>query len=679
MREKLLLCCLFLISSFAFADVLESFDYQAGALDGKDGGSGWTSSWRNAYSRNGGNYIVGDTGLSYPTVPGTGLSAFTPGDGTRYQRDLDTMYDEGLVYLSFLMRCVPSTVDDEYTAVELQSGTDADPGRVFQIGVLRRDDGIDPGDGGNEEFYATSRDSIGGGRLSSVKLADLDDITHRFVIRFDLDSDIANIFVDPESDTILGSGGIEIPLYEGFSFDRIGLARFVGDVDGYIDEISVDYAGVDNVYPARNEQDIEPVGLVFEWGAPSDPNVASVSSYTVYADPNLVLMENGTVSEFDYVENNIPGTQVISSTATGIVYNSDYYWRVKALVNYDDNTSGEIISPIWSFRTKLLDTPPIVDAGGNIITTIDLASASFVSNATVSDDGTTPMTTLWEAYEINPDGIATSNVVFADASVVDTAITVLTTGTYILKLTATDDTGSVSDVVEMRVYEDGCRAAKATGMWQANYYDTNSDCVVDINDFALFAVEWLDSTVLTENAAYTASITEPIDTNEALVSDVWTDIDGTDVEELLNAPVFASAPDFSYQITGELRGKPTGSRSGERITGFIVPPSTGDYIFYIASDDKSRLFVSSDTTPVDTDPALANHIAEVAEYTDIDEWDKLEGQASAPISLVAGQYYYVEILHKERQGGNHVSVGWSTDGGATIEVIPGSALRSSLP
>ena len=677
--KKILLSCFALMCSSVLADVSESFDYAAGGLGGKTGGVGWGSTWRNNYSRNGGDYVVSDTGLTYVSVPGAGNAAFTPGDGTRFQRDLDITYNEGIVYLSFLMRCVPTVVEDEYVAVELQSGKDADPGRVMQIGVLRKDDGIDPGDGGNDEFFATARSGVGGSILSTAKLADLDGDTHYFVIRFDLDTDTAIVYVDPTTATPVGLGGVELQLYEGFSFDRLGIARFVGENDAFIDEITVNYAGIDNVGPVRGEQEVDPVGLAFEWGAPTDPNIALVNSYAVYADPNLAIVEDGIAAGADFSETNIPGSQTMSSVSNGIEFNSDYYWCVKAQVTFDDNTTGVISSPTWSFRTKLQDIPPVVDAGDNIITTVELAAEPFGLNETVTDDGTTAVDILWEAFEISADGIATTNVVFSDAAAADTTVTILAAGTYVLKLTATDGTGPVSDMVEIRVYEDGCRAAKATGAWQAGYYDTNSDCVVDINDFAMFAVEWLSSTEMTESAAFSATATEPADTNESLLAQVWLNIEGTDVEQLLDAPEYSALPDYSYQVTGELRGKPTGRQSGERISGYLVPPTTGDYTFYIASDDKSRLFLSTDTTPVDTDPAFANHIAEVSEYTDVDQWDLLEGQASAPISLLAGQYYYIEVLHKERQGDNHVSVGWSTDGGTTIEVIPGTALRHNLP
>ena len=241
MKKLIKVLCVLCISAVVNAGVMESFNYVAGDLTDQNGGSGWSSAWRNSYSRNGGNYVVADTGMTHDAVTASGNSAYSPGDGTRYQRDLDAMYEDGTVYLSFLMKCTTSA-DDPYSAVELQSGSDADPGRVFQVGILRKDDGLDPGNGGNAEFYASSRDGVGGGRLDSVKLADFDTETNLFVARFDLAADTAALFFNPDNATDLTNGGIALDLFSGFTFDRVGLANFVGGNGTYIDEL---YVGTD--------------------------------------------------------------------------------------------------------------------------------------------------------------------------------------------------------------------------------------------------------------------------------------------------------------------------------------------------------------------------------------------------------------------------------------------------
>ena len=245
MKRLMMLCAVCAIVSVAQAGVMESFIYDAGSLDGASGGSGWTSAWRNAYSRNGRNFVVGDSGLTHASLSGeAGNAAYSPGDGTRYQRELDQTYSSGTVYLSFLMQI---DVDvDGYNALELQSGGDADNYRVFQVGMLRKDDGSDPlpsdDEDGDHQFAASSRSSVSGKTplLDSAFLGAFDADVHLYVVRFDLDADVASVYFDPTDATDMTTGGATVDLYSGFSFDRVGLANFTGTAGTTIDEIRLD-------------------------------------------------------------------------------------------------------------------------------------------------------------------------------------------------------------------------------------------------------------------------------------------------------------------------------------------------------------------------------------------------------------------------------------------------------
>ena len=55
----------------------------------------------------------------------------------------------------------------------------------------------------------------------------------------------------------------------------------------------------------------------------------------------------------------------------------------------------------------------------------------------------------------------------------------------------------------MAVYADGCQAAKDVGGWIANYYDSDSDCIVDLGDYSVFAAEWLNDTSMLVQEEYT--------------------------------------------------------------------------------------------------------------------------------------------------------------------------------
>ena len=65
------------------------------------------------------------------------------------------------------------------------------------------------------------------------------------------------------------------------------------------------------------------------------------------------------------------------------------------------------------------------------------------------------------------------------------------------------------------------------------------------------------------------------------------------------------------------------------------------------------------------------------------EWGKYPTQRSAPITLVAGEEYYLEILHKQYGDQVHLDVGWTVPGQDpetdSPRIILGSALRSYVP
>src|SRR5712671_5370606 len=108
---------------------------------------------------------------------------------------------------------------------------------------------------------------------------------------------------------------------------------------------------------------------------------------------------------------------------------------------------------------------------------------------------------------------------------------------------------------------------------------------------------------------------------------------------------------------------------GQRLRALIVPPVDGNYRFWIASDDNSSLYLSSNDSP--TNKAL---IAWVAVYTNQREWTKETNQTSALIPLLAGHRYYIEALMKEGGGGDNLTVRWQLPDGTIEEPIPGSRM-----
>jgi parallel beta-helix repeat protein len=152
---------------------------------------------------------------------------------------------------------------------------------------------------------------------------------------------------------------------------------------------------------------------------------------------------------------------------------------------------------------------------------------------------------------------------------------------------------------------------------------------------------------------------------------------GTDssLETLLNLPTFPDNPDQS-----ELRTNFEGlinwrDNYGTHVRGYLYPPQTGNYTFWIASDDQSQLWLSTDE-----DPAHAVQIASVPGWTPSRDFDNKGGgvggpeQMSSEIALEAGSRYYIEALHSEGGGGDNLAVAWQGPSLPTRAVISGTFL-----
>jgi hypothetical protein len=153
-----------------------------------------------------------------------------------------------------------------------------------------------------------------------------------------------------------------------------------------------------------------------------------------------------------------------------------------------------------------------------------------------------------------------------------------------------------------------------------------------------------------------------------LLREVYLDIPGSSVADLLNSPKFPDSPD-STNILQEFEAPiNVFEEYGQRVRGFVIPPATGSYIFWISSDDNSVLYLSTNE-----DPANKAEIASVPGWTASREWTLYPEQQSALIPLQAGRIYYIEALMKEGGGGRQLAVRWQLPDG-TIEE-PNSGIR----
>ena len=125
------------------------------------------------------------------------------------------------------------------------------------------------------------------------------------------------------------------------------------------------------------------------------------------------------------------------------------------------------------------------------------------------------------------------------------------------------------------------------------------------------------------------------------------------------AAYFASLPGFPFQPSGrDIRAlfetpENEGNFRLTRMRGWLHPPVTGNYTFWIASDDSSELWLSTGT-----DPAMARRIAFMSGWTDRHDWSRFPSQRSEALFLKAGESYYIEALQEQESAESHLAVAW---------------------
>jgi hypothetical protein len=160
-----------------------------------------------------------------------------------------------------------------------------------------------------------------------------------------------------------------------------------------------------------------------------------------------------------------------------------------------------------------------------------------------------------------------------------------------------------------------------------------------------------------------------------VVFDVYRNLGGTAVSALTTAPTFPNNPDSTTLLpsfnAGVAFGDNFGDNYGGRMRGIFIPPVSGNYVFYLASDDASQLFLNRNGVSAAGKVMIQEETGCCNPYS---------SHASAPIALVAGQGAYLEALFKEGGGGDYCRVAVRLQGQPApvgreeADAIPGSML-----
>ena len=171
---------------------------------------------------------------------------------------------------------------------------------------------------------------------------------------------------------------------------------------------------------------------------------------------------------------------------------------------------------------------------------------------------------------------------------------------------------------------------------------------------------------IVEASAESSDSKEPVLDNEApaadevgrfgerggLLREVWTKVTGNKVEEFVQYVAEHPDPNQTETIGRFEPPEDFGDQYGQRLRGYLHPPTTGTYEFSIRANAEGWLFVSTDALPE----------------------NKQRVEPGTKIELAAGKAYYVEAFHKESTGRDFVSIGWVLPDGSEEKPIPGERL-----
>jgi hypothetical protein len=132
----------------------------------------------------------------------------------------------------------------------------------------------------------------------------------------------------------------------------------------------------------------------------------------------------------------------------------------------------------------------------------------------------------------------------------------------------------------------------------------------------------------------------------------------------LESGTYTNAPAFVSYLTAFETPSGQGNNYAERVSGFFIPAQTTNYVFFIAGDDDSDLFLSTDASPTNK-----HLVATETVWSNSRQWltsgggsvilskrsDQFAGTtwpSGNTITLTAGTQYYLEGVHHQGSGGN---------------------------
>ncbi|WP_273427004.1 PA14 domain-containing protein [Marinobacter sp.] len=150
----------------------------------------------------------------------------------------------------------------------------------------------------------------------------------------------------------------------------------------------------------------------------------------------------------------------------------------------------------------------------------------------------------------------------------------------------------------------------------------------------------------------------------------YDNLDGVEIDTMTASAKFPDNPDEVASLTSLEDPENRAEYYGSYVRGFIKPPASGEYRFFISGNDQAEFWLSTSDSPENVDL-----LSLTPAWTNVNEFDKYSSQTSRYVTLDSSKRYYFEVLQKEGFGSDHFAVAWEGPG-ISREVIGSSYIYS---
>jgi hypothetical protein len=140
----------------------------------------------------------------------------------------------------------------------------------------------------------------------------------------------------------------------------------------------------------------------------------------------------------------------------------------------------------------------------------------------------------------------------------------------------------------------------------------------------------------------------------------WSGIQGHSVMDFRNDPRYPNHPNGSELSPSiEIQSIMT-NQLGVRFCGYLHPPVTGEYEFWLSGATSAKLFISPTENTADEVPVA--QVLEPSRNMDRPRYQSATSAWAPPVPLIAGRRYYIEALVFVDKGEGYLSIAWKRDG-----------------